>query len=186
MDQADKEYGSSLDGLVPPSSTHSSLELEGECSYAPSSHTTPTKRKQTCLYYIATAQAFFIIYQTEVLLGTMLAICLGIAFSSSYKHRHKKVNPFEAAHISHDYTTITSKYDLTLGSIDHWCLVGDDNNCRCEDPLVPMSKRGSHKWDAQHKENVRTDGAIFDCCCFFVLFLMYKQLTLISPHSCTD
>ena len=156
MDQADKEYGGGddLDGLVPPSSTHSSLELEDECSYAPSSYK-PTKRKKTCLYYIATVQAFFIIYQTEVLLGTTLAICLGIAFTSSYKHRHKKVNPFEAAHISHDYTTITSKYDLTLGSIDHWCLVGDDNNCRCEDPLEPMSKRGSHKWDEQHKENVR-------------------------------
>lgn len=155
MDQVGKEYGDEqLDGLVPPS--QSSLEVgEGDdSSFAPSY--SPVKPKKSLLFYLATVQAFIIIYQTEVMLGSVLAISLGIAISSSYHGGHrKKVNPFEAAHISHDYTAVTSKYDLTLGSIDHWCLRGDDNNCRCEDPLEPMSKRSSHKWDDQHKENIK-------------------------------
>lgn len=152
-----KEYGDGdLDGLVPPSQSSSSLELEdSDWTYDTGQPPLPSKRKKSLLYYIATIQAFFIIYQTEVLLGATLAICLGIAFSSSYTHRHPKINPFTAARISHDYTSITSKYDLSLGAIDHWCLTGDDNNCRCEDPLVPMSKRGSKKWDDQHKENIK-------------------------------
>jgi len=151
-DHTDKEYGEDLDGLVPPSAA---LDIDkGESSWEPPPQL-PSHNKKTCLFYLATIQAFLIIYQTEVLLGTTLAICLGIAFSTSYKHKHPKINPFSAAHIGHDYTSITSKYDLTLGSIDHWCLKGDDNNCRCEDPLEPMSKRGSKKWDSQHKENIK-------------------------------
>lgn len=62
---------------------------------------------------------------------------------------------FKAAHVRTDYSEVKSKYDLTLGAVDHWCLRGDDNNCRCEDPLEPMSKRSSHKWEEQHRENVK-------------------------------
>mmetsp|Transcript_10894 Transcript_10894/g.19053 ORF Transcript_10894/g.19053 Transcript_10894/m.19053 type:complete len:489 (+) Transcript_10894:147-1613(+) len=147
-DQVSKEYGDeTLDGLMRPSGSSSSLEVED--NYAP-----PVKPKKSLLFYLATAQAFVIIYHTEVLLGVVLAISVGIAFSSMHAHRHPKINPFKAAQIGHNYAAeITSKYDLTLGFIDHWCLHGDDNNCRCEDPLVPMSKRSSHKWSEQHTEN---------------------------------
>lgn len=166
MDQLGKEYGDedheALDGLVPPSSSHrgssSSLELEDEdtSSFAPySPNATAPSQKKSLLWYLATIYAFIIIYRTEVFLGSTLAICITIAFSQSYHSRHKKINPFEAARIGHDYTAVTSKYDLTLGSIDHWCLHGDDNNCKCEDPLEPMSKRSSQKWEAQHLENIK-------------------------------
>jgi len=154
MDQVRKEYGDeALDGLVPPSQgqNNSSLELQ---DYDDSTFA-PTKPQKSLLFYIATVQAFVIIYRTEVILGTVLALSVGTAISSSYHGRHRKVNPFKAAHIAHDYTTITSQYDLSIGAIDHWCLVGDDNNCRCEDPLVPRSKRSSGKWNAQHRENIK-------------------------------
>mmetsp|Transcript_15198 Transcript_15198/g.36486 ORF Transcript_15198/g.36486 Transcript_15198/m.36486 type:complete len:485 (+) Transcript_15198:106-1560(+) len=154
MNEVGKEYGDNqLDGLVPPSKSSGILEVEDDDSsfaqYA------PTKPQKSLLFYVATVQAFIIIYRTEVMLGSILAICIGIAFSSSYHSHHKTFNPFEAAHIFHDYTSVTSMYDLSLGSIDHWCLRGDDNSCRCEDPLVPMSKRSSHKWDQQHTENIK-------------------------------
>merc|ERR1712183_132269 len=42
--------------------------------------------------------------------------------------------------IETDYSSIHSKYDLSLGKIDHWCLQGGDRNCRCEDPLIPSSR----------------------------------------------
>eukprot|EP00584_Thalassiosira_punctigera_P019308 CAMPEP_0172552348 /NCGR_PEP_ID=MMETSP1067-20121228/44384_1 /TAXON_ID=265564 ORGANISM="Thalassiosira punctigera, Strain Tpunct2005C2" /NCGR_SAMPLE_ID=MMETSP1067 /ASSEMBLY_ACC=CAM_ASM_000444 /LENGTH=487 /DNA_ID=CAMNT_0013340311 /DNA_START=115 /DNA_END=1578 /DNA_ORIENTATION=+ len=156
MDQVRKEYGDdTLDGLVPPSHSQSSNSLEVEDEYLASAYS-PAKPKKSCLFYLATVQAFIIIYRAEVLLGTTLAICIGVAFSSSYHHRHKKVNAFDAAHIGHDYTLVKSKYDLSVGSIDHWCLHGDDNSCRCEDPLEPMSKRSSRKWGDQHTENIKS------------------------------
>ena len=146
------EYGDDdLDGLVPPSSA---LDIDSAETYSP-----PTASPGRLLFYAATLQAFVIIYRTEVLLGGILAVSLGVAFSSAYGHRHPKVNPFKAAHVRTDYSAIKSAYDLTLGSVDHWCLRGDDNNCRCEDPLVPMSKRSSHKWEAQHKENIKVTQA---------------------------
>ncbi|EJK47041.1 hypothetical protein THAOC_34265 [Thalassiosira oceanica] len=142
------EYGDNdLDGLVPPSSA---LDIDSAETYTP-----PTAGPGRLLFYAATLQAFVIVYRTEVLLGGVLAVSLGVAFGSAYGHRHRKVNPFKAAHVHTDYSAITSKYDLTLGKIDHWCIRGDDNNCRCEDPLVPMSKRSSHKWEEQHKENIK-------------------------------
>ncbi|KAL7530652.1 hypothetical protein ACHAXR_006461 [Thalassiosira sp. AJA248-18] len=154
-----QEYGDD-DALVPPSQSQkrssSSLELEEDSTFAPAQYAPYSQpQKKSLLFYLATIQAFIIIYRTEVFLGTTLAICITIAFSSSYQHKHKKRNAFEAARIGHDYTAVKSKYDLTLGAIDHWCLHGDDNNCRCEDPLEPMSKRSSHKWDEQHRENIK-------------------------------
>ena len=146
MNRMEKEYGDDgMDGLVPPSKSSSSLEIHDDSSFEPSSYG-PSKQQKSLLWYIATVQAFVIIYRTEVLLGTTLAICIGIAFAQSYHGKHKTISPFQRAQIGHDYTAVTSKYDLTLGSIDHWCVRGDDNSCRCEDPLEPMSKRSSKKW----------------------------------------
>ena len=157
MPRLEREYGEEsedvLDGLVPPShsSSRSSLEFDDDSSFAPPS--LPPSSKRSCRFYIATIQAFLIIYRTEVFLGAALACSLGVALSSFY--RRGRVDPFEAARIDHDYSSIRSKYDLTLGSIDHWCLQGDDNECQCEDPLEPMSKRTSHKWEEQHRENIK-------------------------------
>lgn len=172
MDRVRREYGDdSLDGLVPPShrSSHSSLELEDngnndhedydDSSFAPMSSSSfpATTPKRTLLFYLATLSAFIIIYRSEVFLGVALSISIGIAISTSYRHHHKKFNknPFDAAQITHDYSEISSKYDLTLGSIDHWCLRGGDNACRCEDPLEPMSRRSNPKWEEQHTENMK-------------------------------
>jgi hypothetical protein len=163
MDRVRREYGDdSLDGLVPPShrNSHSSLELEADeddSSFAPSSFSpaAATTPKRSLLFYLATISAFMIIYRTEVFLGVALSISIGIAISTSFHHRRPKFNPFEHAQITHDYTEIESRYDLTLGSIDHWCLRGGDNACRCEDPLEPMSRRSNPKWEEQHTENIK-------------------------------
>mmetsp|Transcript_11332 Transcript_11332/g.12657 ORF Transcript_11332/g.12657 Transcript_11332/m.12657 type:complete len:676 (+) Transcript_11332:92-2119(+) len=69
--------------------------------------------------------------------------------------------------IKNDYTAITSKYDLDLGKIDHWCLNGGDNSCRCEDPLDPRSRIEYKTWNIAHKANkkhieVYKDSAMLD------------------------
>jgi len=55
--------------------------------------------------------------------------------------------------IENDYSSIRSKYDLNIGSIDHWCLQGGDQNCSCEDPLIPASKSSYPKWIEAHTMN---------------------------------
>ena len=162
----DQEYGDndagSVNDLVPSSRASSStldMDDEEDDDNFPSYYPQP-KPQRTCLFYGATVLSFIIIYRTEICLGAVLAFCVGIAIkdiSSSTRGGgpRKSKNAFQNAHVFHDYSNINSKYDLTLGSIDHWCLFGDDNNCQCEDPLVPMGKHSSRKWTAQHKENMK-------------------------------
>jgi len=53
-----------------------------------------------------------------------------------------------------DYSAITSAYDLSLSKVDHWCIQGDNDSCRCEDPLEPNSRSEFKSWNAAHKSNV--------------------------------
>lgn len=56
--------------------------------------------------------------------------------------------------IETDYSSVQSKYDLTMGRIDHWCLTGGDKNCNCEDPTVPISKMQYKFWKQTHQLNL--------------------------------
>ena len=53
-----------------------------------------------------------------------------------------------------DYSAITSAYDLSLSKVDHWCIQGDNDSCKCEDPLEPNSRQEFKSWNAAHKANV--------------------------------
>jgi hypothetical protein len=55
--------------------------------------------------------------------------------------------------IKNDYTDVQSKYDLNVGKIDHWCLQGDNDSCRCEDPLQPQARAEFRKWTSAHNSN---------------------------------
>jgi hypothetical protein len=55
--------------------------------------------------------------------------------------------------VAHDYTSITSQYDLSIGKIDHWCLQGDDDSCMCEDPLQPQPRGEFRAWTKAHEAN---------------------------------
>jgi lysophospholipase L1-like esterase len=64
-------------------------------------------------------------------------------------------NPTEQFGIAegHHHSNIQSKYDLTMGQIDHWCLEGGDANCLCEDPLIPMSRTEHRSWVLAFNKN---------------------------------
>jgi hypothetical protein len=65
-------------------------------------------------------------------------------------------NPTEHfGEILNDYTEITSKYDLSIGKVDHWCLQGDNDSCRCEDPLQPSPRAEFKQWAKAHDANVQ-------------------------------
>lgn len=53
-----------------------------------------------------------------------------------------------------DYSAINSAYDLSLSQVDHWCVRGDNDSCRCEDPLEPSPRSEFKSWVAAHKANV--------------------------------
>lgn len=55
--------------------------------------------------------------------------------------------------IKEDFSNIQSSFDLKLGQIDHWCLAGGDNSCRCEDPLVPTERGEFPTWTEAHHAN---------------------------------
>lgn len=55
--------------------------------------------------------------------------------------------------VQHDWTTVSSIYELDAGKIDHWCLGGGNEGCRCEDPLVPTSRAELRSWTEAYKDN---------------------------------
>lgn len=88
-----------------------------------------------------------------------LCWCIGIVLLivPSYLIVAAILNPVEHfGVISNDYSEITSEHDFSLGKIDHWCLKGDNDSCRCGDPLQPES-RGEYKaWASAHVFNKKT------------------------------
>ena len=77
------------------------------------------------------------------------SIILLVLFLSHIVERHQIKYVIDT-----DYSDIKSVYDLSLGKIDHWCFVADDDSCDCEDPLEPMSRGEYKQWVKAHKMNV--------------------------------
>ncbi|KAL9189660.1 hypothetical protein ACHAXT_009335 [Thalassiosira profunda] len=64
-------------------------------------------------------------------------------------------NPTKQVHqFGADYSAITSAYDLSLSKVHHWCIRGDNDSCKCEDPLEPVPRAEFKSWNAAHKANV--------------------------------
>ncbi|GAX20241.1 hypothetical protein FisN_15Lh279 [Fistulifera solaris] len=53
----------------------------------------------------------------------------------------------------HAVLQIHSKYDLTINQVDHWCLKGGNEHCRCEDPLQPTGRTEHASWVQAVKAN---------------------------------
>ncbi|KAL7574670.1 hypothetical protein ACA910_003015 [Epithemia clementina (nom. ined.)] len=57
--------------------------------------------------------------------------------------------------MKHDHSFLESMYNAKAGDIDHWCLRGDNNSCRCEDPLIPSSRADRKSWRLAFKTNYK-------------------------------
>lgn len=53
-----------------------------------------------------------------------------------------------------DYSAIKSAYELKINQVDHWCIQGDNESCKCEDPLEAASRSEFKSWNSAHKANV--------------------------------
>jgi len=91
-----------------------------------------------CLYYPKACGCL-----TILVLLTIMALLASLIY-----------NPTEEfGHIHHDHSNIRSKYDLSMADIDAWCLGGGNDNCQCEDPLVPLNRVEYRSWVEAFKAN---------------------------------
>jgi hypothetical protein len=60
-------------------------------------------------------------------------------------------------YIKNDYSNINSlsNFDLKMKDIDHWCLKGDNDSCRCEDPTIPQPRNEFRSWSNAHAGNAQ-------------------------------
>ena len=140
--------------LTPLNLEHLETELErpirGRSASSSSSSSSPLS---TCLTLFC-AYATYMCEYTPKLCLTLALIALVIP---TYFLVSAILNPTEQyGIIRNDYTNIQSEFDLTVGKIDHWCLKGDNDSCRCEDPLQPQSRGEFRAWSHAHKGNQAT------------------------------
>jgi lysophospholipase L1-like esterase len=85
------------------------------------------------------------------LCGTAVVLAILLSFFGLW---NVLMNPtIQYGNVEHDFSLISSKFDLKQSAIDHWCLRGDDDSCRCEDPLVPTSRGEFPTWTKAHRAN---------------------------------
>jgi len=102
-------------------------------------------RAHVSYYCYAMCTSTWGLYFCFVLLLLIVALCI-----------YYKVNPtlwFGFPAMKNDYSDISSKFDLDIGKIDHWCLGGGNEGCNCEDPLTPVSRVEQRSWVEAFKEN---------------------------------
>lgn len=81
-------------------------------------------------------------------------ITFGVIGAVMFVLMNAVLNPTETfGVIANDYSAITSQYDLSMNKIDHWCLKGDNDSCRCDDPLEPQARGEFRTWTQAHKAN---------------------------------
>ena len=87
---------------------------------------------------------------------TLAIVC--IIIPSYYIIADVFFNPTEKfGDIEHDYSNINiqSNFDLQMKNIDHWCLKGDNDSCKCEDPTQPAPRQEYRSWSNAHAGNMK-------------------------------
>jgi len=81
---------------------------------------------------------------------------------------HSLRKPVTRNQLLHDYSKIDMTYNFKAAKVDHWCLWGGDDDCRCDDFTTPLSREEKKGWVQTHLKNVnRIDDDIKD---FDVIF----------------
>ena len=110
-------------------------ETEDDAHYSPrrTNDNSPTpslldRIVHTIAYCFAFIQYHFVHHRLEFILGSalVLVVVLGLTGIITAVEHHQFHQQLEAAGISTDFTEIKSKFDLKIGSIDHWCLLGGE------------------------------------------------------------
>jgi len=119
-----------------------------------STSTMPSGRSVGLCEFLCAYISLFLINKPKhgaIIISTLL---IGLAIVVNVTLENPDKNAFHLDDvIETDYSNVQSKYDLTMGKIDHWCLTGGNKNCNCEDPTVPVSKLQYKFWKQTHELN---------------------------------
>ena len=169
-DRAAMEHGD-LEDLIPPSRGAAANGGSGAPPSKSPSLSSPLDLITDVGYRICSAISYVYAYtvysyhhrRTEFVLGCILLACSLLAMSGSLSSgsagRGRGGNRgYHNPAILHDWSTVSSALDLKLGNIDHWCLRGGDDACRCEDPLIPSARSEAKAWGSAHGHNKKAVG----------------------------
>lgn len=160
------EHGD-LEDLIPPSRGAAANGNGGGAPPAKSpSLSSPLDLITDVGYRICSAISYMYAYtvysyyhrRTEFALGCILLACSLLAVSGSLSSGSGSNRGYHNPAILHDWSTVSSALDLKLGNIDHWCLRGGDDACRCEDPLIPSARSEAKAWGSAHGHNKKAVG----------------------------
>jgi lysophospholipase L1-like esterase len=163
-ERAALEHGD-LDDLLPPSAA-AAANNGGGAPPMKLDWSSPLELAADAGYRICSAVSYVYAYavysyhhrRTEFVLGGVLLGCSALALSGwlggpSSSSRGGGRGGYHNPTILHDWSAAESAFDLKLGGIDHWCLRGGDDACRCEDPLVPSARSEAKSWGSAHGRN---------------------------------
>jgi lysophospholipase L1-like esterase len=117
-------------------------------------HSEEEQPTQTPVQFLHSLSALIMAYAsyyrgiTASLLAACFILLVVISLDALTSHAHSKFH-----HLSKDYSSIPSLYELKMAHIDHWCLQGGDNDCKCNDPTVPLSREEVKGWTKTHVVN---------------------------------
>lgn len=80
-----------------------------------------------------------------LLLSLLVLMLYGLLSLSYFTSNNQSIGV-----IKYDFTNIHSALDFDISKVDHWCITGGDEKCRCEDPLHAVPKM-SRKWMQTHE-----------------------------------
>lgn len=93
-------------------------------------------------------------HRIESILGFILvcSLVLLVHNTTSGGSAVNRGDAFQHSLIDKGLSNIRSEYDLHIGDVDHWCLMGGNDDCPCEDPTEP-SFRQWKGWLKAHTSN---------------------------------
>lgn len=104
---------------------------------------------ETVNYHLQYVCYFFPILSSIITIS-IGSICLWLFFGCI-------INPIEEYGVIDEFYNISSRLDLQMTLIKHYCLGGDseDNICICDDPLIPMSRNEHNSWIVAYHDNLK-------------------------------
>lgn len=95
-----------------------------------------------CLSYYTLA---FLLANPLLLVTVLVLIVYGLLSLSHFTFNNQSIGVIE-----YDFSNIHSALDFDISKVDHWCIMGGDEKCRCEDPLHATPKM-SKQWMQAHE-----------------------------------
>jgi hypothetical protein len=80
-----------------------------------------------------------------LLVSFLILIIYGLLSLSYFTSNNQSIGV-----IKYDFTNVHSVLDFDISKVDHWCITGGDEKCRCEDPLHASPKM-SKQWIQAHE-----------------------------------